>query len=201
MPTYPGDIPTPELKSIGSELNDNISLTEIHLGSHFGTHIDAPQHFYPGGRNLSDFPLEYFFSTAICLIKPLVFNQSIFLTDNDQKIIAKQKPDWLLIGTGFDQFWGQLKYFKNHPSLSLPLIGFLLENGVIGVGCDFPSIDSADAESCNFPVHHKWLGAERMVIENLCNLTQLPVSVPFRLIALPLKMATDGAPTRVVAIL
>ncbi len=200
MPIYPGDKPSPAIEQTGSDLSEDITLSSFHLGSHFGTHMDAPRHFFRDGKTLLDFSVEQFVGSALCIQKQRDSIKPISLLKSEEQSIIQRKPDWLLICTGFDQYWEKERYFANHPNLSMSLIEFLLVNNIVGIGCDFPSIDVADAEKNNFPIHHRWLGADRLVIENLCNLIQLPTAEIFQLCALPLKMATDGSPARVVAI-
>ena len=36
---------------------DGFALSVIRMGSHAGTHTDAPSHFIPGGKTLLDIPL------------------------------------------------------------------------------------------------------------------------------------------------
>ena len=36
---------------------DGFSLSMLHMGTHLGTHTDAPSHFIPGGKSLADIPL------------------------------------------------------------------------------------------------------------------------------------------------
>jgi kynurenine formamidase len=72
---------------------------------------------------------------------------------------------------------------------------------ISGIGGDFPSVDSANAQQFDFPIHRTLLGADRLVIENLCCLNKLPTDCAFDLCALPLKIDTDGSPARVVAVL
>ena len=53
MPVYPGD---PEV-SIGPALTvdaDGVDVARIRMGSHTGTHIDAPSHTVRGGRTMAD---------------------------------------------------------------------------------------------------------------------------------------------------
>lgn len=93
------------------------------------------------------------------------------------------------------------KYFINHSCLSILLAEFLLEINVAGVGVYFPSIDAANAQKFDYPVHRLLLGAGSLAIENLTSLGKLPTLQRFDLCALPLKTDTEGAPTRVVALL
>jgi arylformamidase len=36
---------------------DGFALSMLHMGTHLGTHTDAPSHFIPGGKSLADIPL------------------------------------------------------------------------------------------------------------------------------------------------
>jgi arylformamidase len=58
MPTYPGE-PGPEidyLKRIGDNSSANVS--RVSMGSHCGTHIDAPHHFIDGRATVEELPIE-----------------------------------------------------------------------------------------------------------------------------------------------
>ncbi len=201
MPTYPGDKPVPEIISIPSDIATNVQTSTIHLGSHFGTHIDAPLHFLPDGKGLMDFPIKSFAGQAICLNKKDRADSPIDFTPEECSFIRQSAPDWILIYTGFDKNWGKSEYFSRHPFLSHTLCRFIVDAGVTGIGIDFPSIDAADAAEDNFPIHHLILSAGMLVIENLTNLGKLPLNRLFQLFALPLKTETEAAPARVVAVL
>jgi arylformamidase len=52
-PVWPGD-PFPELTRIFSyENGDHFQLSKLSFGLHTATHIDAPLHFIPGGKDIS----------------------------------------------------------------------------------------------------------------------------------------------------
>lgn len=198
MPTYPGDLPEPLIRSA---VKSKIRTSIIRIGSHYGTHIDAPAHFFREGLTLLDFPLSRFFGRAVCLEKTGLMSNKIELTRNESALVERFEPDWILIRSGFDRYWGQPRYFSTHPFPSEELIVRLLETSVVGIGVDFPSIDAADAEVTDYPVHRRWLGGGRLAVENLCNLQILPQNEIFEFCALPLKMDTEGAPVRALAFL
>jgi arylformamidase len=201
MPTYPGDEPSPEITSTPSKIAANIQTSTIRLGSHFGTHIDAPLHFLPNSKGLMDFPIDSFAGQAICLNKRNYENSPIDLTPKECSSIRQSSPDWVLIYTGFDENWGRPEYFSRHPFLSHALCRFIIDTSITGIGIDFPSIDAADAAEANFPIHHLILNAGLLVLENLTNLGKLPLDRTFEFYALPLKTETEAAPARVVAVL
>ncbi|MBI2552550.1 cyclase family protein [Candidatus Uhrbacteria bacterium] len=56
MATYPGD-PTVEFRPWPGK---DWALTEITLGTHTGTHADAPRHVFKNGARIDELPLEKF---------------------------------------------------------------------------------------------------------------------------------------------
>lgn len=57
-PLYPGD-PAPSVEPAASIAGgDNCNVSRIVMGSHTGTHMDAPLHFIPGGRDITEVPPE-----------------------------------------------------------------------------------------------------------------------------------------------
>ncbi|MDO9548491.1 MAG: cyclase family protein [Candidatus Marinimicrobia bacterium] len=201
MPIYPGDRPKPQITTVSNIHGDGITLSSIRLGSHYGTHIEAPRHFFPEGKTLLDFQIDRFFGKAICLNKNEKQNGAIKLTAEERKLIRDKNPAWILFNTGFDKDWGKDNYFSDHPYLSTKTVEILAGTDISGIGVDFPSIDAADAKKNNYPVHHIWLGAGRLAVENLCGLDNLPENELFDFCALPLKMNTEGAPVRALAFL
>ena len=51
---YPGDI-RPRFREID---NGQYRVTEMTIGTHSGTHIDAPSHYLEGGRTVDQIPLD-----------------------------------------------------------------------------------------------------------------------------------------------
>jgi len=64
------------------------------------------------------------------------------------------------------------------------------------VGFDGPSADPVDTTT--FDLHKIWLGAGRLIIENMTNLGELPERV--QVVVAPMKVrAANGAPARIFA--
>src|SRR5689334_17146809 len=53
MPVYPGD-PEPCFQPAAG-LTAPWKVSELHLGTHTGTHIDAPAHFFPNGKTIDQY--------------------------------------------------------------------------------------------------------------------------------------------------
>src|SRR2546430_17333843 len=72
MPVWPGDPPV-QLSAKSHESRDKthiVSLTSIAMGSHTGTHIDAPFHMIQGGKRLHEFPLDIMVGRATVVAVP-----------------------------------------------------------------------------------------------------------------------------------
>lgn len=46
---------------------DKFAAEQIRMNSHTGTHIDAPYHFFAGGKTIDQIPVEHFQGNAVVL--------------------------------------------------------------------------------------------------------------------------------------
>ena len=60
MPVWPSDPPVQLTPSAFASADNShtIRITAINMGSHTGTHIDAPSHFVDGGKTLHEIPMD-----------------------------------------------------------------------------------------------------------------------------------------------
>ena len=185
VPVFPGDPPV-ELKIAANSPR----VTEVVFGTHSGTHLDAPAHFFPTGKKLSDFGVERF------------MGRGVLLDGRGKKNIGKEilqaaeiKPgDIVLICTGWHEKYGSSEYFENYPLVSDELAKELVRLQIKILGMDTPGPDKEP-----FLVHETLLQKEILILENLHNLEELLKTKGFEIIALPLRLEADGAPARVVA--
>ena len=198
MPYYPGTEP-PTLQIANTIEKDGFIETKINMYSHIGTHIDAPSHILKDGLSLDQLPIDHF------LGKALLANVSSLPTDmiaidallkyND----LMTHVDFIIIKTGWSQYWGKPGYFKEFPSLSEESANWLSGFNLKGVGIDAISVDSID--TATFPVHKILFRKNIFVIENLTNLDLVENDI-FTFFCMPLKIKdADGSPTRAFGIL
>lgn len=70
MPVYPGD-PTFQSRRVNSfKQGDMCEVSEVTMGTHCGTHVDAPLHMLPDGQPLECFSLECFIGPCRVLTVP-----------------------------------------------------------------------------------------------------------------------------------
>lgn len=188
-PVYPGDPPV-ELRPHATHEADGYRVTRVSLGSHAGTHVDAPAHTEPDGATLDAFPPERFsFDARLVDLRARSAGARIGVDD-----LPSVDCDLLVLRTGWDVHWGTDRY-ADHPALTPAAAAQCADEGY-DVGLDAPSPDPHG--SADLPAHRALLGANRLLLENLTNLDDLPRR--FRLHAYPLALAdADGAPVRAVA--
>jgi arylformamidase len=173
-------------------------VTEIHLGTHTGTHIDSVSHLVPAGKTIDQYPLGR-------LILPGISIPMLGLID-DQEISEAQILKWLnilpeggavIIQTGWDEYWKTDRYMR-HPYLSHEAVSKLVKTGASLVGIDALNVDSTVKATDH--VHHILLENDILIVENLANLGNLEPGKVYQFSFLPLHLiGLDGSPIRAVA--
>jgi len=188
MPIFPGDEKI-SLAEVANIKKDGYTNHRLSSGMHVGTHIDAPLHFIPDGKCISDFSLDHFYGPAVLID---VINKDVIDIDVLDGIEIS-KGDIVLFYTGHDKYYGKPEYFVDHPVLTEKLAQKLIDIGIKMIGVDMPSPDKYP-----FSLHKIFLGQNILIIENLTNM-ELLVGKSFELFAFPIKFETDAAFVRTVA--
>jgi arylformamidase len=191
MSIYPSD---PAISIIQEKeiKKDRTLLHSFRMGTHTGTHLDAPAHIISGGKTLENFPLTSFSGLAVKVNKKTINA----LIDIDEKIN----------GIIFDTDWyrcfnDSTKYFgSDRPIIPENLVDISVKKGIEYFGCDLPSVDKSGSKEK--PIHNTLLKAGIIIYESLANLDQLPILSPFNFYGFPLPfIGLDGSPVRAVAVL
>jgi arylformamidase len=166
------------------------NCTRLSMGTHYGTHVDAPVHFAPQGASVDAIPLGILIGKA--RVVELGAIERIERADlerfdlrDDIRVLLKTRMS------------GQVRsrtFHENHVYLSPDAARYLVQAGIKLVGIDYLSIDRHGA---GYPAHQELLGAGVVVVEGL-DLSQVEAG-DFELICLPLTIVGgDAAPARVV---
>lgn len=123
-----------------------------------------------------------------------------------KKVYSQECKSFDILDTGWQEKWGDDRAFFNRddrgichfPGLGTAATKFLLEERLIaGVGTDTHGVDPGQDES--FAVNTLVLAQQRIVLENLANLDQLPaVGITLVIGILPL-LGGSGSPVSVLA--
>jgi arylformamidase len=180
---YPGDIaPVFRQTNHGPYL-----ITDLHLSTHTGTHIDAPVHYLKTGDTIDTIPLSHIMGTCRVLD---VTRAGTSITANHLKG-RLDGIDRLLLKTSFS---GTDRFEENYPSLTADAARLITFCNIKCVGIDSPSIESYE---CDGTVHRELLSRGCIIIE-LLDLSPVEEG-DYILVALPLRFTgLDGSPARVV---
>jgi arylformamidase len=195
MPVYPGTDP-PRLKQSARVRDDGFNELRIEITTHTGTHIDAPAHLINGGKTLDSFSAGQFTGKA-CIISCTNL-KTVSREIIESSLDGKTLPDFLIFRTGWERYWGEADYFRGFPVPDPEAAEYMSSLPLKGVGVDAPSFDPYG--STDLPNHLLILGKEILLIENLCNLHNLPEYFTFCCLPLRIKDA-DGSPARAMAFL
>ena len=190
--TFPSD---PKLSIVphGNVRTLKYNITQIVMGSHQGTHLDAMYHFLDDGKTLDQMPLEWFYGRTSLLRIPKNAGEEIFAEDfylYEHLLVPGAK---VIYETGWHRHFGQDNFFDDFPSLTQEAARYLAGRDIRMLGMDTPTPGRDWYE-----VHHILLGKEIVIVESLTNLDQLPEEFTF--IGFPLNFkGRDGSPIRAVA--
>lgn len=185
-PVYPGD-PKVTIVPAGIFAQDGFNDHTITLGTHVGTHIDAPLHMIENGKSFAEFPISHFVGRGIYIDARNGYDLKSI------KSMDIQAGDIVLIHTGMAEKYLEEGYFEDLTPIPEDIARYLTACRINIVGIDMGSPDHEP-----FMIHKIFLGKDVLIIENLTNLDAL-AGKEFKIFALPMKLNLDGAPVRVVA--
>jgi arylformamidase len=195
MPVWPGD-PSVQLSAkahLSRDKTHTVRLTAIEMGSHTGTHVDAPFHMISDGKRLHEFPLDTL--TGKAFVFEIGNPKSIRREDVEQ--LSWTGVERVLFKTENSKHWRDGKFYEDFVYLDPEAAEFIAEKRVRLVGIDYLSIDKFRSES--HPTHFALLRKNIVILEGL-DLSGVPAG-EYTLVALPLNLQdADGAPTRAILI-
>ncbi|MFA1611508.1 cyclase family protein [Halobellus rubicundus] len=192
MPTYPGD-PEVRIEPHATHTDDGYRVSRIALGSHAGTHVDAPAHTEPDGATLGSFSLaDLRFRARVVDCRGAGANEAIGAAALDP--LPLDDVGAVVFRTGWSDAWGTGR-MTDHPYLAPETARRCAEAGV-AVAVDALSPDPTGGDG--FDAHRALLGAGLPIVENVRDLGTLPDRA-FELCVVPLAVDVDGAPARVFA--
>ncbi|MGL5381289.1 cyclase family protein [Clostridium sp.] len=188
----------PNIKVIANIKRHGFNEKSINMCSHTGTHIDSPNHILEAGNTLDKISVNDFIGKGFLLDLEEVSCKYISLMDLRKYEDSIKNCEYLIIKTGWSKYWKEKKYFSGFPVLTEEAAMWISSiKNIKGIGVDTISIDSV--ESDDLKIHKILLEKEKLIIENLKLIEEIPIEFTF--VTLPLNYNdADGSPVRAVAI-
>ena len=187
---WPGDVRCNLATTLAIARGDAVNVSALSLSTHLGTHADAPRHFDEGGATAERLPLAAFLGPATLVDFSHLDGP---LTPDHLDGIELGRVQRLLVRTPAsalpDGVWPQKIVCPTAAAARR-----LAEAGLLLFGTDAPSVDPLDSKTLD--AHHALHAGGVAILEGL-QLRDVPPG-DYELIALPLKLAADGAPARAV---
>ncbi len=191
MVVYPGDPVFTSEEIFQIQQGDICNLSRLSFGSHTGTHIDAPKHFFDDGLTVDRISPDHFIGKArVCEImgKPEI-------TEADLTYLRIQKNEIVFIKTDNSQWHTMREFREDFVSLTPGAAQYLVETGIKTLGVDYFSVEKSG--TMDFPVHKTLLGNGIIIIEGLV-LKGIPPG-EYQMNGLPLNIKNgNGSPIRVI---
>jgi arylformamidase len=187
---WPGD---PEFRmSRVSQIQDGkgANVSAFQMGTHTGTHLDAPLHLDDAGSGVEGIPLHQLIGPA----RVFEFNSDDGVRASDLASLDLQGITRVLFKAAAGEMPESL-FNRNYVFLHEDAAEYLAEQGIVLLGVNAPSVDAWNNES--LPIHQILLKHKIIILEGL-RLGSVPPG-DYELICLPLKLAgCDGAPVRAI---
>jgi arylformamidase len=193
MTVYRGNPPV-RIRPAMTLRRDGVNLSELCLGSHTGTHVDAPSHFVKGGKGIDRLDLDRFIGPA--WVADLRRVKGGINADDLSKARVPRGRRRILLRTSNSRWWHPARAFRtDFVYLAPDGADWLVERGVQLVGIDYLSIEGYGVPGA--PTHKRLLGAGIPILEGL-DLFNVPPG-RWQMAAFPLRIQDgDAGLTRAV---
>jgi arylformamidase len=163
MTAYRGN-PLVRIRPVMTLATDGVLVSELCLGSHTGTHVDAPSHFIKGGKGIDRVDPERFIGPAWVADLRRV-KGGISAADLAKARIPRSSRR-ILLRTSNSRWWHPARAFRSDfVYLAADGADWLVERGVQLVGIDYLSIEGFGVPGA--PTHKRLLSAGIPILEGL----------------------------------
>ena len=191
LPTFPNnpEFELQPLKRIADGGSSNVS--RLVLGTHTGTHVDAPKHFIDDGPGIEGLSLDLLIGRT----RVVEIGKRGPIGAEDLAAAGLREDLRVLFRTPNSALWNTDVFHEDYAHLTQAGARYLVDQGVKVVGIDYLSIEQFRKPGA--PAHKMLLSNGVVIIEGL-NLADAEPGM-YEMYCLPLLITGgDGAPARVV---
>jgi arylformamidase len=191
LPAYPGnpEFEMQPIKRIADGGSSNVS--RLVMGTHTGTHVDAPRHFFDDGPGVDALPLDLMLGRA----RVVEISKRGGIGQEELAAAGLREDIRVLLKTSNSALWNGEAFHTDYTHLTEAGARYLVDQGVKVVGIDYLSVEQF--KKAGAPAHRALLSQGVVIIEGL-NLAEADPGM-YEMYCLPLRIAGgDGAPARVI---
>lgn len=191
---YPGNPPISITAQQAISAGAGANVSRLDFGSHTGTHVDSPKHFFDDGAGVDSLSLDVLIGPALLI----AFDDSVMsigaaelrqhdLSGVERVLFKTRNSAWLSNGDA--------EFHRDYTYVAPDGAEYLASLGVKLVGVDYLSVEQF--HSGHHRTHRTLLSAGIVIVEGL--VLSAPPPGRYELYCLPLLLAgLDGAPARAV---
>ncbi len=192
---WPGDPAVNITQPFHLARGDEATVSQLNMGAHTGTHVDAPAHFILGGPGVDALDLNVLVGPALVVE---AMEADMLSADVLQALSIPPGTTRVLFRTRNSNRWadGEREFFQDFVAITEDGARWLVAEAIRLVGVDYLSVAPFKETA---PTHQTLLSAGVVLVEGL-NLSDVAPGV-YQLVCLPLKIVgIDGAPARAILI-
>lgn len=191
MLLYPGDPPFSAVDRDRISGGDLCNLSVLSFGSHTGTHIDAPKHFFDKGMAVDELDLDYFIGKA----RVIEIENPVSVTADELEKHRIGHGERLLIKTRNSQLLEEGTFYEDFCYLEPDAVDFLAGLKIKTLGFDYLTVEKYGSE---IPYAHVRLLGQNIVLVEGLRLKNIRQGF-YDMYILPLRLrGGNGSPVRAV---
>lgn len=172
---------------------DPIHISDITMGAHTGTHLDAPKHFLKNGKPLESVPLDNL--VGPCRVLKLYMGKRKEVEVKDLKRYRIKHGERLLFNLGNGRHLFAKKFYQDYAAIGTEAAKYLVDKKTKLIGVDYLSVERRG--NPGHPVHVNLLKADMAIVEGI-NLQSVKPG-KYTLVCLPMRiMGIEASPVRAV---
>lgn len=180
------------------------AASRLTIGTHTGTHVDAPAHFLEGGATIESLDLDVLVGPCRVLDLSALAPGTAIGPELLSARLGADLPKRLILRFDWCGRYVDEDFYHGHPFLTPDAARLLVDGGVRLLGTDLPQLDTppdlAPEGGPDSPIHKILLGGGVILVEYLRDLRRL-TREDVELIVMPLRLeGADGSPARCVAV-
>jgi arylformamidase len=168
-----------------------VSMIQLNINVHQGTHIDTPRHFIPNGATADDIPLSAIMGPA----RVIEIKDTVSIKPEELEPHNIQAGERILFKTRNSSLYKKGKFVEDYVYVSTKAAHFLKDKKVSVVGIDYIAIGSYPDLENLFEVHNVLLSNGIWIIEQI-DLSAVKAG-NYEMICLPIRIkGSDAGPSR-----